>query len=183
MVPAMVKGVVGPREASVPGRGTRRAPEPRRRSGSVGGPPGPHAPSPGPSLSAATGRGRSCRWPDLGGVLSGVQQDAQGPRGPSGRPESSGGTCPWECSVPKVAGGGEGPSRRPAPHIASGPQRPWAWWLRGGGGAGHQVITAHGQCALETELLGTVLFNFLNIVFEIKKKNNRAAPVHGDRYV
>lgn len=42
-----------------------------------GGPPGPHSPSPGPALSAATGRGRSCRWPDLGGVLSGVLHDTQ----------------------------------------------------------------------------------------------------------
>lgn len=74
----MVTGVVGPREASVTGRGRAG---PRSLHGAcapaVRGPPGPHSPSPGPALSAATGRGRSCRWPDLGGVLSGVLHDTQ----------------------------------------------------------------------------------------------------------
>lgn len=66
--------------------------------------------------------------------------------------------------MPKVAGGeGEGPSRLPAPHIPPGPQQPWAWRLR----RVRQVVAAQAQCALETELLGVVLFNFLNIVFEI----------------
>lgn len=75
---AMVTGDVGPREASVTGRGRAG---PRSLHGAcapaVPGPPGPHSPSPGPALSAATGRGRSCRWPDLGGVLSGVLHDTQ----------------------------------------------------------------------------------------------------------
>lgn len=64
--------------------------------------------------------------------------------------------------MPKVAGGeGEGPSRLPAPHIPPGPQQPWRV---------RQVVAAQAQCALENELLGVVLFNFLNIVFEIYLK-------------
>lgn len=83
---AMVTGV-GPRDGHGRCRsprglchraGTRRAPQPPWRvcSGCAGAARSSLS-SPGPALSAATGRGRSCRWPDLGRVLSGVLHDTQ----------------------------------------------------------------------------------------------------------
>lgn len=105
--------------------------------------PGPRSPSPGALLSAATGRGGSCRWPDPSAVL----HDPQRPHAraaPLGAPSPRAALALGSARCPRSRGGGGGVWGRlraraacPAPHpvpFASTPGRLPGALPRGGFG-------------------------------------------------
>lgn len=78
--------------------------------------PGPRSPSPGALLSAATGRGGSCRWPDPSAVLHDPQRPHARPA-PLGAPSPRAALALGSARCPRSRGGGGGGGAR-------GPEQP-----------------------------------------------------------